>query len=115
MSAETWALSWSQPWDTALDRLEQGLDRVGLQLGAGEPAGSVAGLLPLPAVDGDLPEHLGDRARALLARTDALAHQVHGELARTRRELREVADRTPDGIPATRRGPRHPAFLDTRA
>lgn len=119
MSAEAWARSWSQPWsqpwDAALDRLEQGLDRVGLQLAAGDPAGPVAGLLPLPEVDGDLPEHLGDRARTLLARTDALAHRVSGELARTRRELREVAERTPDGTPVTRRGPRHPAFLDTRA
>ena len=136
MSAETWALSWVQPWDGALDRIERGLDRIepGLAardadapLGAevtaaapsspGWPADVAAVLEPLPALDSDLPEHLADRARALLARTDALAQRVAGELSRTRRELRHLTDRVPTGASPERRahGHQHPSYLDTRA
>lgn len=102
-----WAPSGSQPWDAALDRLERGLDRIEPRAGA-ELAGAVAGLEPLPTLDGDLPEHLADRARGLLARTDALAHRVAGELSRTDRALRDLTHRLPDHH-------RHPAYLDTRA
>ena len=35
MSAEAWALSWSQPWDVALDRLQEDLERVEAQLTGG--------------------------------------------------------------------------------
>lgn len=123
MSAEAWALSWSQPWDAALDRLQEDLDRAESQLSAGSlsagsPAtGSPAGAcLPVvPDLAGPLPEHLGDRARGLLARTDALAHRVAGELSRTGRELRQLTDRAPEPGAAGRRGRRHPAYLDTRA
>lgn len=113
MSAETWALSWSQPWDLALDRLQDDLDRVEAQLSGGSL--TVAPEPFLPDLTTPLPEHLGDRARGLLARTDALAHRVAGELSRTGRELRKVTERAPEGGAPGSRGHRHPAFLDTRA
>lgn len=118
MSAESWALSWSQPWDAALDRLQEDLDRAEAQLSAGSPAAGWpdgACLPVVPDLAGPLPEHLGDRARGLLARTDALAHRVAGELSRTGRELRQLTDRAPEPGAAGRRGRRHPAYLDTRA
>lgn len=97
--------SCSESWDAALDRLEGGLDGVELGLDRGVPGSE---LEPLPRLDGDLPEQLADRARRLLARTDALAHRVAGELSRTDRALHDLTHRVPD-----RR--RHPAYLDTRA
>ena len=112
MSAEAWALSWSQPWDAALDRLQEDLDRAESQLSEGRPS---ACLPVVPDLTTPLPEHLGDRARGLLARTDALAHRVAAELSRTGRELRQVTERAPEPGAAGRRGRRHPAFLDTRA
>ena len=135
MSAEAWALSWSRPWDTALDRLQEDLDRVELHLagavgtgvggtggegaGAEGPGSTAPGFVSAqgfpPAVEGNLPEHLGERARGLLARTDELVLRVTGELSRTAGELREVADRVPEGATVPRRAHRHPAFLDTRA
>jgi hypothetical protein len=125
VSAEAWALSWSQPWDVALDRLQEDLDRAESQLSAGYQqsaaaqlsAGSAGGacLPAAPDPAGPLPEHLGDRARELLERTDALAQRVAGELSRTGRELRLLSDRAPEAGAAGRRGHRHPAFLDTRA
>ena len=135
MSAEAWALSWRRPWDTALDRLQEDLDRVELHLAGavgtaavgagGEDAGgegprsTAPGFLSAqgfpPVVQGNLPEHLGERARGLLARTDELVLRVTGELSRTAGELREVAGRVPEAATVTRRAHRHPAFLDTRA
>lgn len=128
MSIATWGRPWDQSWDAAMDRLELGLDRIETELAPGAaptPVGgdaarlvptatperlaeAVAGLEPLPVLDGDLPEHLADRARGLLARTDALALRVAGELSRTTRALRDLAHRLPDRN-------RHPAYLDTRA
>ncbi|QGN58030.1 hypothetical protein [Nostocoides sp. HKS02] len=121
MSAAMWAPSGGQPWDAALDRLERGLDRIEARGGA-ELADAVAGLEPLPTFGGDLPERLPeplperlvDRARGLLARTDALAHRVAGELSRTDRALRDLTHRLPDH-PRAPDHHRHPAYLDTRA
>jgi hypothetical protein len=111
VSAEAAGQSGTQPWQSALTRLEDSLDRLEARLAARE--GDLRAE-PLPTVEGDLPEHLADRARDLLARTDAVTHLAAAELTRTRGELRELEDRVPAPAPLARRG-QHPAYLDTRA
>jgi hypothetical protein len=72
-------------WSAALDQFAACLADQERQLAERHPE-LVVPFAP-PAGLGPLPPELGERARALLARSEALAAQVHEALDATRRQL----------------------------